>query len=233
LRKQYDLHNTSADRDRPTKTPWRLTVVTDWNQLLLAYLHDPPDKALSIRGHLTRARDNAQIAVGDHVSRKILEDAVSAVDPLASIIERLPMPAAGQTGERAVEPQDGRRRVFHPLSAAPTTLRVPELNDRVAGEAEQLRAAVSNLPGGEEDQARNRFPAVWRSWPEMLAGDCHSCLGRLPADTRTPDHAKDEVREVLDHLPKMHPWKIIQYHIYVRQKVQRGLDAAREGAGGS
>jgi hypothetical protein len=26
----------------------------DWNDLILAYLHDPPDKALRIRGHARR-----------------------------------------------------------------------------------------------------------------------------------------------------------------------------------
>jgi len=67
----------------------------NWDALLLAYLHDPPDKALSIRGHVPRARDNAKIAVGGHVSKSVLEEAVSEADPLASIIERLPMPTAG------------------------------------------------------------------------------------------------------------------------------------------
>lgn len=31
-----------------------------WDEVLLAWLHDPPDKALSIRGHVPRARDNAK-----------------------------------------------------------------------------------------------------------------------------------------------------------------------------
>ncbi len=66
---------------------------TDWVALLLAYLHDPPDKALSIRGHLPRARDNAAVAVGDRVSRRDIEDAVSEADPLAAMIERPPVPS--------------------------------------------------------------------------------------------------------------------------------------------
>ncbi len=41
--------------------------------------------------------------------------------------------------------------------------------------------------------------------------------------------AKDEVRELLDGLPDEASLEDIQYHIYVRQKVQRGLDAEREG----
>ena len=41
--------------------------------------------------------------------------------------------------------------------------------------------------------------------------------------------AKEEVRELLDHLPEDASLEDLQYHIYVRQKVQKGLDALREG----
>jgi predicted transcriptional regulator len=41
--------------------------------------------------------------------------------------------------------------------------------------------------------------------------------------------AKEEVREILEQLPEDTSLEDIQYHIYVRQKVQKGLDAAREG----
>ncbi len=41
--------------------------------------------------------------------------------------------------------------------------------------------------------------------------------------------AKDEIREMLESLPDDASLEDIQYHIYVRQKVQRGLEAAREG----
>ena len=41
--------------------------------------------------------------------------------------------------------------------------------------------------------------------------------------------AKEEVRELLEQLPEDTSLEDIQYHIYVRQKVQKGLDAAREG----
>ena len=99
-------------------------MISDWHTLLLAYLHDPPDKALSIKGHVPRARDNAKIVVGDHISKKALEDAVSEADPLASIIERFPMPTAGEIGERAVGSTNQQLLVFHPLSGASTCLPV-------------------------------------------------------------------------------------------------------------
>ncbi len=41
--------------------------------------------------------------------------------------------------------------------------------------------------------------------------------------------AKDEVRELLDELPGDASMEEIQYGLYVRQKIQRGLEAEREG----
>ena len=41
--------------------------------------------------------------------------------------------------------------------------------------------------------------------------------------------AKDEVRELLERLPEDVTLEDIQYAIYVRQKIQEGLDAARRG----
>ena len=40
---------------------------------------------------------------------------------------------------------------------------------------------------------------------------------------------KEEVRELLEKLPEDASLEDIQYHIYVRQKIQRGLKAARSG----
>ena len=41
--------------------------------------------------------------------------------------------------------------------------------------------------------------------------------------------AKDEVRELLEKLPDDASLNDIQYHIYVRQKVEHGLEAIRAG----
>jgi predicted transcriptional regulator len=41
--------------------------------------------------------------------------------------------------------------------------------------------------------------------------------------------AKDEVRELLQALPDDASLEDIQYHLYVRQKIQRGLEAADKG----
>ena len=41
--------------------------------------------------------------------------------------------------------------------------------------------------------------------------------------------AKDEVRELLEGLPDDASLEDIQYHLYVRQKIQRDLEAAEQG----
>ncbi len=41
--------------------------------------------------------------------------------------------------------------------------------------------------------------------------------------------AKDEVRELLENLPEDTSLEEIQYHLYVRQKVRKGLEAADQG----
>ena len=40
---------------------------------------------------------------------------------------------------------------------------------------------------------------------------------------------KEELLELLEQLPEDLSLENIRYHIYVRQKIQNGLDAAREG----
>jgi hypothetical protein len=41
--------------------------------------------------------------------------------------------------------------------------------------------------------------------------------------------AKEEVRSLLDNLPDDASLEDIQYHLYVRQKVLKGLDASENG----
>ena len=41
--------------------------------------------------------------------------------------------------------------------------------------------------------------------------------------------AKEEVQKILDGLPEEASLEDIQYHIYVRQKIQRGLKDVEEG----
>ena len=41
--------------------------------------------------------------------------------------------------------------------------------------------------------------------------------------------AKDEVRRLLDRLPDTSSFEDIQYHIYVREKIEQGLEDVKKG----
>jgi predicted transcriptional regulator len=41
--------------------------------------------------------------------------------------------------------------------------------------------------------------------------------------------AKEEVRKILDRIPDDVSYEDIQYHIYVREKIERGLKDVEEG----
>ena len=41
--------------------------------------------------------------------------------------------------------------------------------------------------------------------------------------------AKDEVRKLLDRLPDTSSFEDIQYHIYVREKIEQGLEDVKKG----
>jgi predicted transcriptional regulator len=41
--------------------------------------------------------------------------------------------------------------------------------------------------------------------------------------------AKEEVRKILDQIPDDSSFEDIQYHIYVREKIERGLKDIKEG----
>src|SRR5262249_23711449 len=149
---------------------------TDWEDLLLAYLHDPPDKALDIKGHVARARRYVGVVLGRTVQAEEFE---RHADHLASAIERLPMPTAGSEGERAVGPEKHLLTVVHPLSGLSHTSAVGDVDEKAVCDTLPDIAGLSEL--------RDRFLALWRLWPKRLAR-LHPSFAQLPADTRTPDH---------------------------------------------
>ncbi len=158
----------------------------DWDAILISYLHDPPDKARDIRGHEGRAAALASLALDREVTREELHRDTRIEDQLASIAERLPMPAPGENYALAVGATDGRLRVRHPLSAAERQVSVAPLADEAP--AESLRSIVRKTEAVQDPHwARRRFLALWRLWPEELAAR-QAGWAHLPADTRQPDH---------------------------------------------
>jgi CRISPR-associated protein Cmr2 len=143
--------------------------------LIHAFLHDPPDKALSIQGHQSRAARYISAILGDTNVDSIKADA-ALPDQLAAIVERLAMPTPGTNFERAVGPSNGRLWVRHPLGGDGRDVQVPQIDEA------QLAAQIADLCSGMENR-RALFRLLWRALPERLP---HYAL--LPADTRVPDH---------------------------------------------
>jgi CRISPR/Cas system-associated protein Cas10 (large subunit of type III CRISPR-Cas system) len=74
--------------------------------LLTVFLHDPPDKALDIRGHERRARRYLSIILDEDIGRQEAKSLAQLPDQLAAIIERVPMPTPGADYSRAIGPQE-------------------------------------------------------------------------------------------------------------------------------
>lgn len=149
-----------------------------WDTLLLAWLHDPVDKAADIKTHESRAARYASIILGLEVDKEELR--IGHADQLASGYERLPMPnAKGRYEELGVSPENGKLTVIHPLSGRKRSI-------SVAIPPERVEEVLRDLFGKEMD-ARRRFLTLWRLVPERLA-QLQAGLAVQPADTRNPDH---------------------------------------------
>jgi CRISPR-associated protein Cmr2 len=178
---------------RTRRRPWlyakREGIVpmnSDWEQVLLSYLHDPPDKALDIRGHEGRAAGLATLAFGREITREGLHRDTRTEDQLGSVAERLPMPNPGTSYERAVRPEDASLLVSHPLSG--TDRRVPTSQLHSEALQETLKLILQRVVTEHDtDWARRRFLALWRCWRDELATRTTD-WGLLPAETRLPDH---------------------------------------------
>lgn len=145
-----------------------------WETLLLAWLHDPVDKAADIRGHFSRARRYAAAILDREVTESELKGGLA--DQLASAYERLPMPDARDC---YVGPVDGQLTIFHPLSAERREIEI-ELNERAV---EQILCEIA----GPHLPIKKRFLSLWRFAPERLAARWPG-LRLQPAETRCPDH---------------------------------------------
>lgn len=151
-------------------------MTTNWRDLLVAWLHDPPDKALDIHRHQARARRYASVALGDQVSESEIKD---PADSLAAIAERLPCP---HWSVHRVNVEQGQLAIYHPLSGSPRTLSVQ------TDVEEHITSVITDLVA-DLDTTELRFLALWRMLPEALGNGPMAWLPQLPADTRVPDHS--------------------------------------------
>lgn len=162
--------------------------------LLVAWLHDPPDKPLGIRGHEARAARYLSAALSDVVSAEEIRGHEG--DHRASATERLPVPRWQAAQEQTVVGPD-RMIVRHPLSAASSDTCGIALPRDVDEDA--IVETIGGLVDGIEETT-DRFWILWRYLPEYLEHRT-SGFALLPADTRIPDHS---IWQHLDTTAAMH-----------------------------
>jgi len=150
--------------------------------LLTVFLHDPPDKALDIRGHERRARRYLSIILDEDIGRQEAKSLAQLPDQLAAIIERVPMPTPGADYSRAIGPQEGGCfTINHPLSAAKRELNAGLVDEnRIIDVLQNLLTKANTL--------EKRFLTLWRHLPDAVAKTFNDDWRHLPADTRLPDH---------------------------------------------
>ncbi len=162
--------------------------------LLVAWLHDPPDKPLRIRGHEARAARYLSAALSDTVSPEEIRRHEG--DHRASATERLPVPHWQAADQQTLIGPD-QMLIHHPLSTAandacgitlPQDVDEDEITDTIHRLIEQI------------DSTADRFWILWRFLPEYLEHR-RSGFTLLPADTRIPDHS---IWQHLDTTAAMH-----------------------------
>jgi len=163
----------------------KVVCTIDWELVLGAWMHDPFDKALSVRDHANRAKRHLSVALGKNHTISNRESSSKSADVIASVADRIPMPTSGYDGERAVNPSNGSLKIFHPVSAQPDEINISEIS---SFQIEDVISKIANqLP--EDADARLRFLALWRLLPGKLSETFGLDYIRLPADTRVPDHS--------------------------------------------
>ena len=175
-------------------------MVTRWTRKIVAFLHDPPGKALVLRSaphppHGQLAEALQRIALGRPADAEEKDRATKA-DHIASAADRVNFPAAATAYWDQVAPM-----LTHPLAtAAQQHVRLPtqnlqQLDDEVQKSAGQhiLQPWVNQLTA-QPDKEKRLYFHIWRILYEELAWQTSlkGWVRLLPADTRQPDHPLEQ-----------------------------------------
>jgi CRISPR-associated protein Cmr2 len=171
-------------------------MVTRWTRKIVAFLHDPPGKALVLRSvphtpHAQLAEALQQIVLGRSADAQEKDRATKA-DHIASAADRVNFPAGATAYWDQVAPL-----LTHPLAAGAQAHRVQlpagnlqALDNEVQEQAGQhiLRPWVDSL------KEKHLYFHIWRLLYERLAQQTSlkGWMRLLPADTRQPDHPLEQ-----------------------------------------
>jgi len=163
-----------------------------WNSKLTAYLHDPIDKAFSIKDHEERGARLIEL-LG---LQKPNEESWKSADAMAAGFERGRLPSYSRDSNKngAVDFAD-KPVLTHPVSESGNiTVDYKFDYGKINSDMEKIVSESIKFPqtGDEALYARNRFYYVHLLLRYQLAGENAGGIGalwhRLPADTRFPDH---------------------------------------------
>ncbi|MBQ7176838.1 MAG: type III-B CRISPR-associated protein Cas10/Cmr2 [Victivallales bacterium] len=147
-----------------------------WKRKLMAYLHDPPCKALDIARHEEIAASFIHSELPDE---KGIDERVKEADSLDAAIERFPFPkrVAASSFEGTVN-----HTFRHPFIDDDDNWLNLSLDSNAVYE-EIIHDAIDTIQG----DTRQKFFLYWRRWREVCSQKKPE-LAYFPADTRLPDH---------------------------------------------
>lgn len=176
-------------------------MVTRWTRKIVAFLHDPPGKALILRSvphtpheHLAEALQCIALGRPAHADEK---DQATKADHIASAADRVNFPAGATACWDQVAPI-----LTHPLSAKAQAQRVQlpsqnlqQLDNEVQEKAGRgiLETWVKSL-NADLDKEKRLYFHIWRLLYEELTRQTSlkGWVCFLPADTRQPDHPLEQ-----------------------------------------
>lgn len=151
---------------------------TDWEMLLMAFLHDPSDKALCVKGHEAVTQEvYLPAALGRPPNAQKFKKLIKQADRAAAAVERFPFPK-----RPFVDPEPGGiLTTFHPVSAAVKYITCGNVKtDQIA---KIIKDIVTHFQSDQQ-----RFLALWRLLPGRIVEEMGPDWAFLPAETRQPDH---------------------------------------------
>jgi len=177
-------------------------MVTKWTRKIVAFLHDPPGKALVLRSvfhtpHVQLAEALQQIVLGRPANADEEKNLATKADLIASPADRVNFPEGTEAYWDRVTPT-----LTHPLSAEaqaqPVSLptqNLQQLDEEVQEKAGQhiLQLLVNQL-AAQSDKEKRLYFHIWRLLYEELAKktSLKMWIHVLPADTRQPDHPLEQ-----------------------------------------
>lgn len=162
-----------------------------WEKKIAALLHDPPDKALGIKGHAGRAQEILALALGADLADQLRQDEnVNRADWWASGADRINFPSNVQVNWLQAP------ELTHPLCGRKVDLGSLQTTNVEAVFNITQKAVASLVTAGVD--CKVNFLRLWRGLPDKLieaekrdqSGTRFSELWKvLPAETRIPDHS--------------------------------------------